>query len=141
MRLYLSVLACVIKYPNRLPCNLEHMDVLYQGPLFNQLGLLLLSIPYNISSLENIIHDIPTWCNTAINTNLVIVSSNVEVTKYKPVYFLQWIYHIYMAYTLSLSSIKRNSNMTNNFNNEEISPLFGFIIFSVCSIMARKGNH
>ena len=35
MRLYLFLSACVVKSSNRLPCNLEHVAVLYQGPLFN----------------------------------------------------------------------------------------------------------
>ena len=34
----ISVLACDIKYSNRLTCNLEHMAMLYQGTLLNQLG-------------------------------------------------------------------------------------------------------
>ena len=41
----------------------------------------------------------------------MIISSDVEVPKYKPVSFLQLIHLIYTTYTLSLSSIKRNSNM------------------------------
>ena len=40
-----------------------------------------------------------------------------------------------------LSSNKRNWNISNTFNNEVISPLFGFIIFAVYYIMVRKGNH
>ena len=31
--------------------------------------------------------------------------------------------------------------MANIFNNDDISPLFSCILFSVCSIMLRKGNH
>ena len=31
--------------------------------------------------------------------------------------------------------------MGNTFNNEGISPLFGFRIFAVFSVMVRKGNH
>ena len=135
----MSVLACVIKYSNRLPCNLEQMDVLYQGTLFNQYLWLVLSISYFISLLDLIIHNMHIWCDIAFNTNLVIIYSNVEVLKYKPVSFLQLIHRIDMASNLSPSSIKRKSNMTNTFNNELISPCFGFRILAVCSIMVR--NH
>ena len=45
-----------------------------------------------------------------------------------------------LSSSLCLSSNKRNWNTANNFNNEVISPLFGFSIFAVCSIMAKKGN-
>ena len=140
-RLYLSVLACIIKPSNILTCNLEQMDVLYQEPLFNQSWWLLLSISYFISSLDQIIHDLPTWCNLAFNTNLVIIYSDVKVFKYKHVYFLKLILLIAMDSNLSLSPIKHNSNMSNTLNNEVILPLFGFIIFAVCSIMVRKRNH
>ena len=91
--------------------------------------------------MDHIIHDIPAWCNILFNTNLVNISSHVEVPKYKPVYFLQLIPLIATASTLYLSWIKINTNMENTFNNEVIIPLFGFRIFSVCSIMVRKGNH
>ena len=60
-------------------------------------------------------------------------------------YLLQLLHLIAMASTtffssLCLSSNKRNWNMANTFNNEGSSPLFGLRIFSVCSIMVRKGN-
>ena len=87
-----------------------------------------------------IIHDMPTWCNIALNTNLVIISSNVEFSKYKPVSLFKLIHLIAMTFNSSSSPIKRNSNMANTFNNDEISPLFVFIIFSVFYIMVRKGN-
>ena len=64
--------------------------------LFNQSGWLLSSISYFIFSLEQIIHDIPTWYNIVFNTNLVIISSNVEFIKYKPVSFLQLIHLTYI---------------------------------------------
>ena len=38
--LYLSVLSFMIKSSNIVPWNLEHMDVLYHGPLFKKSGLL-----------------------------------------------------------------------------------------------------
>ena len=117
------------------------MYVLYQGPLFNQSVLLLLSISYFIYLLEQIIHNIPTWCNIVFNTNLEIISSNVNVVKYKPVSFLQLIHLIDMTSTLFLSSIKLNSNMENTFNNEVIIPCFVFITFALCSIMVVKGDH
>ena len=41
----------------------------------------------------------------------------------------------------SSSPSKRNSNMANTFNNDEIIPIFVLIIFSVCSIMVIKWNH
>ena len=66
---------------------------------------------------------------------------NVEVLKYKPVPFLPLIHLISMASTLSLSSIKFNSNMANNFNTEVVRLCFGFIIFVVCYIMVIKENH
>ena len=141
MRLYLLVLAFVIESSNILSCSLEQMAVLYQGPLFNQSWWLILSISYFISLLDMIIHDIPTWCNTAFNTHLVIISSNGEVLKNKPVGFLQLIHLIAMASNLSQSSNKRNSNMANTLNNEGIIPLFGFRILVLCSLMARKVNH
>ena len=109
--------------------------------IFNQSVLLPLFISYNIYLLWQIIHDVPTWWNVAFNTNLVIISPNVEVPKYKPVYFLQLINLMALASSLYLLSIKRNSNMANTFNNEGISHLCGFRIFAVCSIMVRKGNH
>ena len=34
--------------------------------------------------------------------------------------------------------LQRNSKMANTFNNDEIIPLFVFIIFAVCSIMVKK---
>ena len=37
--------------------------------------------------------------------------------------------------------LQRNSKIANTFNNDEIIPLFVFIIFAVCSIMVRKVNH
>ena len=117
------------------------MYVLYQGTIFNQSGWLIFSISYFIFLLDNIIHNIPTWCNIAFNTNLVIISSNVEFIKYKPVYFLQCIHLVDMASTSYLSPFKRNWNMKKNLNNEEIIPLSGIRIFAVCSIMSRKGNH
>ena len=130
-----------MNYSNRIQCNFEHMAFLYQGPLFNQSGWLLSPISYLIYSLVQIIHDKPTWCNIALNTNLEIISSNVIIHKYKPVSFLQLIHLIATTPTLSISLIKWNSNMAETFNSEVISPCFGFIIFSVCSIMARKGSH
>ena len=41
----------------------------------------------------------------------------------------------------SLLPIKHMSNISNAFNNEGIIPAFVFILFSVCSIMAKNGNH
>ena len=116
------------------------MDVLYQGHLFNQSWWLILSISYFISSLDLIIHDMTTWFSIALNTNLVVIYSNVEVLINKPVGFLQLVHLISMASNLSLSSIKRNSNIANTLNNEGIIPLFGFKILAVYSIMVRKGN-
>ena len=146
MILYLSVIACEIKSSNSFPCNFEQMYVLYQGPLFNQSGWLLFSVSYFISLLDQIIHDIPTWCNIAFNKNLVIISSIVEFIKYKPVSLLQLIHLISIISTTfpsssSLLSNKRNWNMENTVNNEVISPLFGFRIFAVCSTTVIKGNH
>ena len=117
------------------------MSVLYQGPLFNQSGWLILSISYIIFSLEQIIHDIPTWYNISFKTNLVIIYSNDEVLKCETVYSLKFIHLIAMASTLYLSSTKRNWSMANTFNNKVIIPLFGFRIFAVCFIMVIKGNH
>ena len=98
MRLYRSVIACVIKSSNLLPCNLEQMFLLYHGPLFNQSRwLLLVFISYSISWLELIIHDIPTWCNISFNKNLVTISSYTQVklvSEFKPVSLLQWIHFI-----------------------------------------------
>ena len=145
MRWYLSVLAWVIKPPNSFPYNFERMYVLYHGTLFNQSEWLILSISYNIYLLDQIIHDIPTWCNIAFNTNLVTIYSIVVFLKYKPVSLLKLIHLISISpttfpYSFCLSSNKRNSNMENTSNNEGTSPLFGFRIFTVCSIISRKGN-
>ena len=87
-----------------------------------------------------IIHNIPTLFNISFNTNLVIISSNVEVPKNKPVYFFKLIHLISMTYKCSLLPIKRNLNMANIFNNDKIIPLFVFIRFSVCSVMLRTEN-
>ena len=116
------------------------MSVLYQGSLFNQYWWLILSISYLISFMELIVHDIPKWNKISFNTNLVIISSYIEVPENKHVSFLQLIHLIAMTSKCSLSPIQRNSNMSNNFNVDKISPLFVFIRFSVCYIMARKGN-
>ena len=91
--------------------------------------------------MDLIIHDISAWSNIAFNTNLMIISSNVEFNKYRPVSFLQLIHLIYMQSSFYLSPIKSNPNIANAFNNEGIISLFGFIILAVCSIMTRKGNH
>ena len=56
-------------------------------------------------------------------------------------FFLQLIHLIAMASNLSPSSIKCNSNIVNNLNNELIIPSFGFRIFSVCFVMVRKGKY
>ena len=117
------------------------MFVLYQVPLFNQYWWLLLSISYFISFLDLIIRDIPTRCNIAFNTNVVIIYSNVEFYKYKPVSFLQLVHLIAMKSNVSVSPIKRNSKITNTFNYEGIIPAFVFIIFALYYIMARKGNY
>ena len=58
---------------------------------------------------------------------------------------LQLLHLIAMAYTTFSSSEfwswnKRNWNMEKTFNNRVIIPLFGLMVFSICSIMARKGN-
>ena len=95
---------------------------------------------YFISFFELIIHNIPTRCKIAFNTNLVIISSNVEVPENKPVSFLQVIYLLSMTSKCYLSPIKHNSKMANTLNNDTISPFFVFIIFAVCSIMVIKGN-
>ena len=42
-----------------------------------------------------------------------------------------------MTSNVSLSPIKSNSNISNNFNNEVIIPLFIFVIFAVYSIMCE----
>ena len=122
------------------------MSLLYQGTLLNQLGWLLLTISYFISSLGHIIHNIPTWYNTSFNTNLVIISSSIEFLKYKLVSSLLLInlmdiISTNFPYSYSLSSNKLNWNMSNTFNNEVVSALFGFRIFTVCSIMVRKWDH
>ena len=98
-----------------------------QVPLFNQLVWLLLSNQYLIYSLEQIIHNIPTWWNISFNTNLVIISSIVEFLKFKPVSLLQLIHLIAIIsttspYFSSLSPNKNNWNMANTFKNEGIIP-------------------
>ena len=96
MIFYWSVLACVIKSSNLIPCNLEQIFLLYNGPLFNQSRwLILLVISYSISWLELVIHEISTWCKISFNTYLVMTSSYSqvkEVSGFKPVYFLQLIH-------------------------------------------------
>ena len=47
--------------------------MLYQGPPVIQ-SKLCLSISYFNCSCVSIIHNIPTWCNTLLNTNDVIIS-------------------------------------------------------------------
>ena len=137
MRLYLYVLACVIKYPNILLYKFKQIDLLYQGTLFNQSQWLFLSISYFISWFVLVIHNIPTWSNIGFNTKLVIISSNVVFFKNIPVSLLQLIHLIDMTSDFSSSQFKRYSNMANTF----IRPIFFSIIFAVFSIMTRKGNH
>ena len=146
MKWYLYVPVWLIKSSNIFPWNFGQMAVLYHGTVFNQSGWFFSLISYNILLLEQIIHDIPTWCNIAFNTNLVIIPSIVVSFTCNPVYLLWFIHLIAIESTTSpsslrLSSNKRSWNMANNFNNEGISPLFGLSIFVVCSIMVRKGNH
>ena len=50
----------------------------------------------------------------------MIISYNVEFLKYKPVSFLQLIHLIDMASTLSISSIKFNSNMEKHLIMKEL---------------------
>ena len=138
MRLYRSIIACVIKPSNILPCKLEQMDLLYPGLLLNQSWWLVSFISYSISRLELIIHDIPTWCNIAFNTNLVTISSYTPVklvSESKPVYLLQLVRLIDKTPNSLFPRLKRISNMANIFNNDDIIPLFFCILCSVCSIM------
>ena len=121
------------------------MFLLYHGPLFNQSRWLLsVFISYYISLLDLIIHDIPTWWNIAFNTSLVTISSYNQVklvSKSKPVSLLQLIHFIDKASKSSSQKIKRISNMEDIFNNDDIRPWFSCILFALCPMMARKGNH
>ena len=143
MILYLSVLVCLIYFWKPVTCNFVQINVLYQGPFFNQY-ILCLSISYYNCWFDSIIHYKPTWCNTVFNTNLVIVSLSFVFFTDKPVVFPKLL-HPLPIWSTTLSSIfslsyhRRILNISNTFNNYGKKYLSLYLICSMLhDIQKRK---